>query len=46
MLKDFELDNYLFGVKSNDLNGTDEKAIRQRLQQEMLEIFYGRNIAK
>lgn len=46
MLKDFDLDNYLFGVKAKELNPEDEKAIRQRLQHEMLEIFYGRNIHK
>lgn len=45
ILKDFDLDNYLFGMDSSDLTAREEKTIRQRLQWEMQEIFYGRNIA-
>jgi len=44
MLKDFELDNYLFGVEERELDDTVCQSIRQRLEREMLEIFYGRNI--
>ena len=46
MLKEFELDNYLFGMKETDLEPRVVKAIRKRLQREMLEIFYGQNISK
>lgn len=44
MLKELELDNYLFGVKARDLEAEDCKKITARLKSEMLEIFYGRNI--
>jgi len=44
MLKDFELDDYLFGVTTADLSEQEQQEIRQRLQKEMLEIFYGRNL--
>ncbi len=44
MLKEFELDNYLFGVGKKELEVSARKRIKQRLKREMLEIFYGRNI--
>jgi S-adenosylmethionine decarboxylase len=44
MLKHFDLDNYLFGISSEDLSPREEKIIRQRLQKEMTEIFYGENL--
>ena len=44
MLKDFDLDNYLFGIGTEDLTPREEKIIRQRLQREMAEIFYGENL--
>jgi S-adenosylmethionine decarboxylase len=46
MLKEFDLDNYLFGVEAKDLEATERKRIRRRLEREMLEIFYGENINK
>ncbi len=46
MLKEFDLDNYLFGVEAEELEPTESRAIRQRLQKEMAEIFYGRNLRK
>lgn len=46
MLKDFELNNYLFGIDEEELPPQAAKKIRRRLQREMLEIFYGRNISK
>lgn len=45
-LKNFDLDNYLFGVKKIDLLPGEKKKIKKRLKQEMDEIFYGRNIPK
>jgi S-adenosylmethionine decarboxylase len=44
MLKRFDLDNYLFGISSEDLSPREEKIISQRLQKEMAEIFYGQNL--
>ena len=45
-LKDFDLNNYLFGSDVKDLTGQERKAIEERLQREMAEIFYGRNVTK
>lgn len=46
MLKEFDLDNYLFGTAKRDLHPREKRKIKQRLKKEMLEIFYGRNIQK
>ncbi|KPK37455.1 MAG: S-adenosylmethionine decarboxylase proenzyme [Gammaproteobacteria bacterium SG8_47] len=46
MLKEFKLDDYLFGVEEADLNAREMSSIRRRLKREMAEIFYGRNMAK
>ncbi|MDH5233142.1 MAG: adenosylmethionine decarboxylase [Gammaproteobacteria bacterium] len=43
LLKDFELDNYLFSIAEKDLPEDETKIIREKLQREMAEIFYGRN---
>lgn len=44
LLKEFDLDNYLFGTDKKELHPRERRKIRQRLKKEMLEIFYGRNI--
>lgn len=44
LLKEFDLDNYLFGTGVEELNRREETQIRKRLQREMSEIFYGRNV--
>ena len=46
LLKDFDMDNYLFGIKSEDLPARDRGTVRRRLKREMLEIFYGRNFKR
>ena len=46
LLKEFDLDNYLFGISKKDLAPSERRKIKQRLKKEMMEIFYGRNIAK
>jgi S-adenosylmethionine decarboxylase len=46
MLKEFDLDTYLFGVDSKDLDAREQKKIHRRLEREMLEIFFGQNINK
>ncbi len=44
MLKDFDLDNYLFGITEAELSEREIKQIKHQLRQEMTEIFYGRNL--
>lgn len=46
MLKDFDLDNYLFGSNKEQLSPEEKRKIAQRLQREMSEIFYGKNMKK
>lgn len=46
MLKEFRLDNYLFGVREGDLSPPDARVVPQRLKHEMGEIFYGTNIVR
>ncbi len=46
MLKDFKLDNYLFGIREADLTPQEAKTVTQRLKHEMSEIFYGSNIVR
>ncbi|HLA75355.1 MAG TPA: adenosylmethionine decarboxylase [Gammaproteobacteria bacterium] len=46
LLKEFDLDNYLFGTAKKELETSEKKKIKQSLKREMAEIFYGRNIPK
>jgi len=46
LLKDFDLDNYLFGVSKEELSARERERIERELRREMAEIFYGRNIAR
>ncbi|MFZ7104232.1 MAG: adenosylmethionine decarboxylase [Peptococcaceae bacterium] len=46
LLKEFDLDNYLFGTAKKELKSWEKKKIKQRIKKEMLEIFYGKNIPK
>ncbi|MCI0401442.1 MAG: adenosylmethionine decarboxylase [Gammaproteobacteria bacterium] len=46
ILKEFDLDNYLFGIAKSDLIPREQKEIEERLHREMAEIFYGRNIIR
>ncbi len=43
-LKDFNLDNYVFGVNASDIDPVEAENISERLKREMLEIFYSRNV--
>ena len=45
ILNDFELDNYLFEIKQEDLNEEEKCDIIQKLKKEMVEIFYGMDIS-
>jgi S-adenosylmethionine decarboxylase len=44
ILKEFDLDNYLFGISQKDLPTGEKKKIERMLKKEMNEIFYGKNI--
>lgn len=46
MLKEYDLDNYLFGIDKEDLGPIEERKIKQRLKREIAEIFYGRNVKR
>ncbi len=46
LLKEFDLDNYLFGTAKKELETGDKKKIKQSLKREMGDIFHGRNIPK
>lgn len=43
LLKEFDLDNYLFSTEKIDLSEEECKSIRKKLKTEMEEIFYGKN---
>jgi S-adenosylmethionine decarboxylase len=45
-LRDFDLNNYLFGYTKEKLTAEEEKEITERLKSEMDEIFYGKNIER
>lgn len=45
MLKDWDVDDYLFGESAGDLPEAERAHIREVLRHEMLEIFSGRNVA-
>lgn len=46
LLREFDLDNYLFGTAKRDLLPGEKKKIKQRLKKEMYEIFYGKNLPR
>lgn len=43
-LKEFEVGNYLFSVKAEDLSETEYDAIEEEIDHELTEIFHGRNL--
>jgi S-adenosylmethionine decarboxylase len=45
-LKELDLDTYLFGEGASELPPREAKKIRERVNHEIMEIFYGRNIAR
>lgn len=45
LLKNFELDNYLFGDATSNLSSEQRAQVTDRVKHEMLEIFYARNMA-
>ncbi len=44
MLKELNLDDYLFGERAEDLSEEERETILKQLRREMAEIFYGRNM--
>jgi S-adenosylmethionine decarboxylase len=46
LLKEFDLDSYLFGITKKELDKEEKKKIKQRLKREMADIFYGTNIQR
>ncbi|MGD9255523.1 MAG: adenosylmethionine decarboxylase [Chromatiales bacterium] len=46
LLKEFNLDSYLFGIDADDISPREQRRIADALKREMLEIFYGRNLNK
>jgi len=44
LLKEFNLDHYLFGTEKEELSSSKRRRIKQRIKHEMLEIFSGRNV--
>ncbi len=44
LLKNLELDNYLFGESADELSPEEQQFIKRQLRREMGEIFYGRNM--
>jgi S-adenosylmethionine decarboxylase len=44
MLKEIELDDYLFGLRKEELSVLTQRKIHTQVRKEMLEMFYGRNI--
>ncbi len=46
MVSDFQLDDYLFLMESESLSQQERIKIRRRVQREMAEIFYGRNMTR
>jgi S-adenosylmethionine decarboxylase len=45
LLREFVLENYLFGMGVEELSPEEREIIRRKLRREMLEIFYGRNLS-
>jgi S-adenosylmethionine decarboxylase len=46
MLKESDLDNYLFDIQVSDLSPQEQDKISRYLRREMMEIFYSENIPK
>jgi S-adenosylmethionine decarboxylase len=44
MLNQFVLDNYIFNIESSQLSQEEQKNIREKINREMVEIYYGMNV--
>ena len=45
LLKEFDLDNYLFGTAEKDLNSKEKNKIKKQISREMMEIYTGHNLS-
>jgi S-adenosylmethionine decarboxylase len=45
-LKEFSLDDYLFGKGTDALTAVERRRISKQVEHEMMEIFSGRNMAR
>jgi S-adenosylmethionine decarboxylase len=46
VLKQFDLDSYLFDKDVDDVSPKEQREISEKIRREMMEIFYGRNISR
>lgn len=46
ILREFDLENYLFDSEKGEFEPSDRKKIKKMIKKEMSEIFYGRNMVK
>lgn len=46
IVRDFDLDDYLFAIDKGQLPVKEQQSIEKRLKREMADIFYGRNLPK
>lgn len=46
MLKEFDLDDYLFATTKRELGPAEQRRIEKRLRREMTEIFYAKNLRR
>ncbi|MHB8172225.1 MAG: adenosylmethionine decarboxylase [Thermincolia bacterium] len=46
ILKEYNLTHYLFDIGKDQLTNTERQKIKERIKKEMLEIFYGHNVAE
>ena len=44
ILREFDLDNYLFDSEKGEFDNLERKKIKKKIKKEMSEIFYGRNM--
>jgi S-adenosylmethionine decarboxylase len=46
MLKEFDLDDYLFGIGKEALTAAEQRKVRAQVKKEMQEMYYGRNLRR
>ena len=46
VLRDFRLNNYLFGTTAKELNQGERRKVKESLKREMTEIFYAKNLLR
>jgi S-adenosylmethionine decarboxylase len=46
VLRDFQLDHYLFGTTAKELDRGQRRKVKESLKGEMAEIFYAKNLLR